>query len=59
MPIDTLKHNSPDNPLEVSSIKISKFGGTVQGLAEPVQDQDASTKRYVDNMVHPFLLMGA
>ena len=59
MPIDTLTHNSPDNPLEASSFRISKFGGTVQGLAEPVQDQDASTKRYVDNMVHPFLLMGA
>jgi len=59
MPIETLKHNDPDNPLEVSSVRISKFGGTVQGLAEPLVDQDAATKRYVDNMIHPFLMMGA
>jgi hypothetical protein len=59
MPLDQLTHNDPDNPLEVSSIRISKHGGTVQGLAEPRVDQDAATKRYVDNMIHPFLLMGA
>ena len=59
MPLDQLTHNDPDYPLEVSSIRISKHGGTVQGLAEPLVDQDAATKSYVDNMVHPFLLMGA
>jgi len=59
MPLDYSTHNDPDNPFEVSSIRISQFGGTVKGLAEPLVDQDAATKTYVDNMVHPFLLMGA
>jgi hypothetical protein len=59
MPLDYSTHNDPDNPLEVASIRISQFGGTVKGLAEPLVDQDAATKTYVDNMVHPFLLMGA
>jgi hypothetical protein len=59
MPLDYSTHNDPENPFEVSSIKISQFGGTVKGLAEPLVDQDAATKTYVDNMVHPFLLMGA
>jgi hypothetical protein len=59
MPLDYSTHNDPENPFEVSSIRISQFGGTVKGLAEPLVDQDAATKTYVDNMVHPFLLMGA
>lgn len=59
MPLDYSTHNDPENPFEVSSIRISQFGGTVKGLAEPLVDQDAATKKYVDNMVHPFLLMGA
>ena len=59
MPLDYSTHNDPENPFEVSSIRISQFGGTVKGLAEPLVDQDAATKTYVDNMDHPFLLMGA